>query len=136
MVRFPTNASGAGPNLCGGLQPPPRVPLCSGADRDTQYSGSMIKGSVQVVDVPGPGELSRMTAQVRRNNQASPRGRRAPKALRAIKHVIYVIRENRTYDQVFGDLPGGNGDPSLTLFKDDSAPNARALARPSRGETE
>jgi hypothetical protein len=43
--------------------------------------------------------------------------------------VIYVIRENRTYDQVFGDLPKGNGDPSLTLFKDESAPNARALVQ-------
>jgi hypothetical protein len=39
-----------------------------------------------------------------------------------------VIRENRTYDQVFGDLPKGNGDPSLTVFGDESAPNHRALA--------
>jgi YVTN family beta-propeller protein len=129
LVVTNTNASGAGPNLCSGLQPPPRVPTCAGADRDTQYSGSTIKGSVQVVDVPGRGELAHMTRQVRRNNQAVPRGRRAPRALHAIRHVIYVIRENRTYDQVFGDLPRGNGDPSLTLFKDDSAPNARALAR-------
>jgi YVTN family beta-propeller protein len=129
LVVTNTNDSGAGPNPCGGLQPPPRVPVCAGVDRDTQYSGSMIKGSVQVVGVPGAGELARMTRQVRRNNQAYPRSRRAPKALGAIEHVIYVIRENRTYDQVFGDLPGGNGDPSLTLFKDDSAPNARALAR-------
>ena len=43
--------------------------------------------------------------------------------------MIYVIKENRTYDQVFGDLGKGNGDPSLTLFKDGSAPNQRALAR-------
>jgi hypothetical protein len=47
----------------------------------------------------------------------------------AIHHVIYVIKENRTYDQVFGDLGKGNGDPTLTLFKDGSAPNQRALAR-------
>jgi hypothetical protein len=47
----------------------------------------------------------------------------------AIHHVIYVIKENRTYDQVFGDLGKGNGDPSLDLFKDGSAPNQRALAR-------
>jgi YVTN family beta-propeller protein len=129
LVVTNTNASGAGPNPCGGLQPPPRAPVCAGSVRDQQYSGSMIKGSVQVVDVPDGGELAAMTLQVRRNNQAWPRQRRAPEALGAIKHVIYVIRENRTYDQVFGDLPGGNGDPSLTLFKDDSAPNARALAR-------
>ena len=52
-----------------------------------------------------------------------------PPALDAIKHVFYVIKENRTYDQVLGDLPVGNGDPALTLFKEDSAPNHHALAR-------
>jgi hypothetical protein len=46
-----------------------------------------------------------------------------------IKHVFYVIRENRTYDQVLGDLPQGNGDPNLTLFGEDVTPNAHALAR-------
>jgi hypothetical protein len=45
-----------------------------------------------------------------------------------IKYVFYVIRENRTYDQVFGDLPKANGDPSLTLFGDEVTPNAHALA--------
>src|SRR5262249_53930209 len=46
-----------------------------------------------------------------------------------IKHVFYVIRENRTYDQVFGDLDRGNGDPTLTLFGQEVTPNAHALAR-------
>ncbi|MEA2222636.1 MAG: hypothetical protein QOH83_1012, partial [Solirubrobacteraceae bacterium] len=128
LVITNTNASGAGPNPCGGLQPASHAPACAGAGRDSQYSGSMIKGSVQVVDVPGPAALRRYTRQVRRDNQAIARARRAPRQVGAIKHVIYVIRENRTYDQVFGDLPKGNGDPSLTLFKDDAAPNARALA--------
>ena len=130
LVITNTNATGAGPNPCGGLQPPAHAPACADVDRDAQYSGSMIKGSVQVVDVPrNHGQLQSLTRQVRRNNQVLPRARSAPPQLGAIKHVIYVIRENRTYDQVFGDLPRGNGDPSLTLFKDDSAPNARALAR-------
>jgi len=43
--------------------------------------------------------------------------------------VIYVIRENRTYDQVLGDLPGANGDPSLTIFGEKVTPNAHALAK-------
>ncbi|MEA2148346.1 MAG: hypothetical protein QOD69_176 [Solirubrobacteraceae bacterium] len=129
LVMTNTNASGAGPNPCGGLQPPAHAPACTGADRDAQYSGSMIKGSVQVVDVPNAAELRRDTQQVRRDNQAVARARTAPRQLGAIEHVIYVIRENRTYDQVFGDLPTGNGDPSLTLFQDDAAPNARALAQ-------
>ncbi|HLK55505.1 MAG TPA: alkaline phosphatase family protein, partial [Chthonomonadaceae bacterium] len=46
----------------------------------------------------------------------------------AIKHVIYIIKENRTYDQVLGDLPQGNGDPSLVLFGRDVTPNLHALA--------
>jgi hypothetical protein len=46
-----------------------------------------------------------------------------------LKHVVYIIRENRTYDQVLGDLPGANGDPSLTIFNDTVTPNAHAIAR-------
>ncbi len=46
-----------------------------------------------------------------------------------IKHVIYVVKENRTYDQVLGDMPEGNGDPSLTLFGENAAPNHHKLAR-------
>jgi DNA-binding beta-propeller fold protein YncE len=46
-----------------------------------------------------------------------------------IKHVFYVIRENRTYDQVLGDLTEGNGDPKLTIFGREITPNAHALAQ-------
>ncbi len=45
-----------------------------------------------------------------------------------IQHVIYIVKENRTYDQVFGDLGKGNGDPALTLFKADTTPNQRKIA--------
>jgi hypothetical protein len=45
-----------------------------------------------------------------------------------IEHVIYIIKENRTYDQVFGDLPRGNGDPRLTIFGRKVTPNQHALA--------
>jgi hypothetical protein len=44
------------------------------------------------------------------------------------KHVLYIIKENRTYDQVFGDLPQGDGDPSLVHFGRDVTPNHHALA--------
>jgi YVTN family beta-propeller protein len=132
LVVTNTNDSGAGPNPCGQLQPTPPPPGCTGPDappEESQYSGTMIKGSMQVVQVPDDEELHQLTGEVLRNNQARTRGRRAPRAASQIKHVIYVIKENRTYDQVFGDLPRGNGDPRLTLFGDDSAPNHRALAR-------
>lgn len=126
LVVTNANASGAGPNPCGGLTPR----QCSGVDPATQYSGSMIKGSVQLVDVPrNRGQLEQLTEQVMRNDRVRARNRKAPRSARAIKHVIYILKENRTYDQVFGDLPKGNGDPSLALFKDDSAPNHRALAQ-------
>lgn len=46
-----------------------------------------------------------------------------------IKHVIYVIKENRTYDQFLGDMPEGQGDPSLALFGKDVTPNTHALAK-------
>ncbi len=46
-----------------------------------------------------------------------------------IHHVIYIIKENRTFDQVFGDLGAGNGDPSLTMFGEDITPNQHKLAR-------
>jgi hypothetical protein len=48
--------------------------------------------------------------------------------LTPIKHVLFIMKENRTYDQVFGDLKQGNGDPSLTLFGRDVTPNQHALA--------
>jgi len=137
LVVTNTNDSGAGPNPCGPLTPrtdcPPKDPQRDDPRRDStdpQYSGSMIKGSIQVVDVPrNRGQLRSSTERVRRNNQVAARSRPKPGALDAIKHVIYVIKENRTYDQVFGDLGKGNGDPSLNLFGDESAPNHRELAR-------
>lgn len=46
-----------------------------------------------------------------------------------IKHIIYIIKENRTYDQEFGDLPHANGDPELTIFGEKVTPNQHALAK-------
>jgi YVTN family beta-propeller protein len=45
------------------------------------------------------------------------------------RHVVYIIKENRTYDQVLGDMPEGNGDPSLCIFGEKFTPNSHALAR-------
>ncbi|MGW5463488.1 alkaline phosphatase family protein [Streptomyces sp. NPDC003996] len=46
-----------------------------------------------------------------------------------IKHVFLIVKENRTYDQVFGDMPQGNGDPSVTQFGENVTPNQHALAK-------
>jgi YVTN family beta-propeller protein len=134
LVITNTNGSGAGPNPCGATSPKPDCPapnpdVDASGRLDRQYSGSMIKGSVQIVDVPSADRLDGYTNAVEHNNQAVARRRSKPRALDAIHHVIYIIKENRTYDQVFGDLPKGNGDPSLTIFGDESAPNQRALVQ-------
>src|SRR5262245_48831152 len=127
IVVVNTNGSGAGPNRCGGTLNPLPPGSCTG----DQYVGSMIRGSVERIPVPSRAQLEHWSKQVRENNRATADVRRhkAPEWLKEIDHVIYVIKENRTYDQVYGDLAQGNGDPAIALFKDDSAPNHRELAR-------
>ncbi len=141
LVIVNDRGTGAGPNPCGPLSPllgrscPPLNPQRDAVPRghdgasDPQYTGSMIKGSVNVVGVPGGRQLRRLTRRVLANNQVFARRTPEPRAAHRIRHVIYVIKENRTYDQIFGSLGKGNGDPSLNLFGNDSAPNTRALAR-------
>ncbi|MDR3691981.1 MAG: bifunctional YncE family protein/alkaline phosphatase family protein [Fimbriimonas sp.] len=100
------------------------------------YIGGVLSGHVNVVDIPDESRLSRYTRQVTSNMPTAAAGGISPTQqetavhgiLRKIKHVVYVIRENRTYDQVFGDLPKGNNDPNLVLFGKEVTPNAHALA--------
>ena len=72
-------------------------------------------------------ELRRLTRRVARANNWNRTARRASK-YPPFKHVIYVIKENRTYDQVFGDMHAGDGDASLLFFPRDVSPNHHALA--------
>jgi YVTN family beta-propeller protein len=123
------NAAGRRPNRCAG---PYAVGDCSTGD--LAYSAASgrpgTKGGISVVRTPRRAkELRKLTRAVLRNNRVRARTASKPPALGAIHHVIYVIKENRTYDQVLGNLGKGDGDPSLTLFNDDSAPNHRELAR-------
>jgi YVTN family beta-propeller protein len=128
-----TNAKGlgAGPNPGG---PQPTNPVVD----YSQYVGSMIMGTLSNIAVPSRDQLAHYTKQVRENDgfdgAQHPNGPANVVPVRPgdpspIKHVIYVVKENRTYDQVFGSLGKGDGDPSLNLFGDDSAPNQRRLAR-------
>jgi YVTN family beta-propeller protein len=111
------------------------------------YTGELFEGSVSFVRRPSPSELSRYTEQVRRNSPYTPESlRRAPISSDSIipdevgkpcpiKYVLYIIKENRTYDQLFGafkDARGrhaGNGDPNLVMFGEDIAPNHHQIAR-------
>ncbi len=96
-------------------------------------------GVVSAVDVPDSKTLASFTRRVFANNSATPS--RAPTGIAAghpvpmnlgqpspIRHVFYIIKENRTYDQVFGDIAQGNGDPSLVQFGREITPNHHALA--------
>jgi DNA-binding beta-propeller fold protein YncE len=99
--------------------------------------GETLTGYVSIVPIPSSArlrELTRMVIADRPSGEASGLTRERAKAIRAtafahLKHVVYIIRENRTYDQVLGDLGKGNGDPALTLFGEDVTPNAHRLAR-------
>ena len=109
------------------------------------YIGTTLGGALSVVDVPDEDKLREYTQQVYANCPYSDDLLSATKPAEPtaipqkvgepspIKYVIYVIKENRTYDQVFGDLatgdnPKGNGDPSLCMFPRAVTPNHHKLA--------
>ncbi len=100
-----------------------------------QYILQLQKGGLLSLPAPAKDELTRLTDLVRRNNHFLSQADVAPldplfaKLHQQIRHVIYIVKENRSYDQILGDLEKGNGDPSLTLFKEPLTPNHHQLAR-------
>jgi YVTN family beta-propeller protein len=109
---------------------------------ESQYVGAMLTGTVSFLPNPDRDGLQTLTRMARSVTPYSDEHRLAPANAPGaspiprrvgdpspIKHVFYVIRENRTFDQVFGDLESGNADPTLCLFGGDVTPNAHALAR-------
>jgi YVTN family beta-propeller protein len=136
--------SGRAPNA-----PNERFPSGSGraGGQGGQYSVALVVGNISAVNLPDDPALARYTQQVMRNNGLiGERQSRLFPGRSPIKHVIYVIKENRTYDQVFGDVEKSgdgtkaDGDPSLAIFgagdaaarpngqPQDISPNHRALA--------
>src|SRR5262249_44047095 len=105
------------------------------------YIGTTLSGALSIVPLPDEKQLAEYTATVYRNCPYSDRllpsaPHRDPTAIPTrdgqpppIEYVIYIIKENRTYDQVFGDLKEGNGDPALVMFGEEVTPNHHALAR-------
>ena len=105
------------------------------------YIGTTMSGSLSIVEIPDEAKLKEHTAQVYRNCPYSdsqlttaPSARKTAIPTRVgdkspIEHVIYIIKENRTYDQVFGDIPGGNADKSLVMFGEKITPNHHKLAK-------
>lgn len=108
--------------------------------KNVQYIAGLFLGALSIIDMPDEAQLERYTRQVfdntpfqmnRADQDCIEPGNPIPvDALQAspIKYVFYVIKENRSYDQVLGDLPEGNGDSTLTLFGRKVTPNQHKLA--------
>jgi YVTN family beta-propeller protein len=100
-----------------------------------QYVWQLEKAGFLTLPPPGPKALSELTRQVAVNDRYAARSHAGEGAdtmaflRRHIRHVIYVVKENRTYDQVLGDLEVGDGDPRLAIFGRAMTPNQHALAR-------
>jgi hypothetical protein len=111
------------------------------------YIGRTLQGAVSFIARPDAAQMAAYTAQVRLNSPYKPEQfQHAPIHSESvipekvgepcpIKHVLYIIKENRTYDQVFGDFrdadgkPAGNGDPNITMYGEKVTPNHHAIAR-------
>ncbi|MDX1931699.1 MAG: alkaline phosphatase family protein [Capsulimonadales bacterium] len=104
-------------------KPNPEIPGRS------QYIQNIIEGTVSAIDFAGVRpNLAAKTEQVLKNNRTAIARKPEKFVNPGIEHVIYIIKENRTYDQVLSDLPVGNGDKSLLMFGREVTPNQHALA--------
>jgi len=108
---------------------------------EVQYIGGLMKGSLSIINVPSDKQLSLYAQAVYQNTpytknnellSQAEKGSVIPQKVgdpSAIKHVFYIVKENRTYDQILGDVKEGNGDTSLCLFGEKITPNLHALAK-------
>src|SRR5262249_58979371 len=107
-----------------------------------QYIGGLMRGTLGIIAMPTAERMADYRKQayacspLRPDASARTAGwtegnpiPRKPGAKSPIKHCLYIIKENRTYDQVFGDVREGNGDPNLCLFGAKVTPNHHKLVR-------
>jgi DNA-binding beta-propeller fold protein YncE len=128
--------SPAGPNAShcrGGGNILPNL-TSAGCNASNGYNLQLVKAGLQFIPTPAASQLPALTNQVAINNNYQSTESGASSATMDflashIKHIIYIIKENRTYDQVLGDLPYGNGDPALTEFPAGVTPNFHNLAQ-------
>jgi YVTN family beta-propeller protein len=104
---------------------------------DGQHYFNTLEGTLSIVPAPNSAALSTYSGQVTQDNQMQQAvsGGAPPKTawpfgdgVSPIKHIIYVIKENQTYDQVLGDIPGADGDPALDKYPASVTPNLHALS--------
>ncbi len=122
------NLTGATANLTGKTYPQGNSVANNEAYAANQYVFQLEQAGLLAFPTPKAADLPNLTQQVASNNRYNvapdPRDAAVMTALHAkIHHVIYIVKENRTYDQVLGDIPGANGDKSLTVFGKTVTPN-------------
>lgn len=109
-----------------GRRPNPKGPQPVSGNRVGDYVLTLLKGTLSIINKSDiKRNAAAWTKKVDSSNPIFSPGQ--PKV--PVKHVFYIIKENRTYDQVLGDLGRGNGDPKLTLFGEDTTPVQHQLAR-------
>lgn len=120
--------SSSGPNPSNSLTTP--AGIAKNPTFRNEYNWALEKAGLLVVPIPNRSELGNLSRIVDANNGFDNRRKDSTMAFlqKHIKHVIYIVKENRTYDQVLGDVPGTAADPSLTLFPQAITPNHHALA--------
>ncbi|MCU1238705.1 MAG: beta-propeller repeat protein [Candidatus Solibacter sp.] len=119
------------PNAQNGPNPSKRPePVHAGAPAPAvQFVGRIQTGTASWIEPFTAEQLTAWTAKTLANSAYTDAKLDVPNTLPKIEHVIYIVKENRTYDQVLGDMKEGNGDPSLVLFDEKVTPNLHKLAR-------
>jgi YVTN family beta-propeller protein len=147
---YVSNAKGAGSGPNGGadFKPLPWPSPFPGPEVEDHYIGRLMRGSVSLLETPSDASLGSHTQRVLANNgfvpvqPKRPAGHPVPPlpgtASPVVQHVVFITKENRTFDEVLGDMPGVNGDASLARFGANRTvgphpgvtvmPNHRALA--------
>lgn len=123
----------------------PQPGMSTSSDTNVEFIGRLLKGSLSIIDLPSgkklEDQLAAYTAQAYLCSPLKPDSAvtaeppadnpvpRKPGDASPIKYCIYIVKENRTYDQVFGDMSVGNGDPKLCLFPENVTPNLHKLVK-------
>ncbi len=136
-------ANGKGASSCANRDGP-RPGFAGGRNTINEYIGGLFQGTLSMISMPVARQMAAYSQTV---YECSPLQRGDPMAVHGqapppghpipakpgepspIRYVVYIVKENRTYDQVFGDIPQGNGDPNLCLFPETVTPNHHALVR-------
>jgi hypothetical protein len=102
----------------------------STANKKGTFNSRQYEGSIERIPAPQPAQVAAGTREVRAANAPvfEPAGGITNLSSLGVKHVFLIVKENRTYDQVFGDIQKGNGDPKLVMYGRDVTPNHHALA--------